>query len=417
MLSFAVPIVSVKGGDAPPLPTAMTVAQLVAAALRDNAQLKALRAAGEAMREAPAQERALPNPMFTFSGMDTARRFPGTDERRYQLEQAFPWPGKRGLRARMAAQEAERMRLEYEAMRREVVMGVKESAYELGGVRQSLAIAREEERVLGQMVEVVRTKYATGEVSRQDVARAQAEVPMLRARMAELEAKEATLTARLNQLLNRSAGTPLTLVPEPPPPPAGPGLDALLEAADAHRPEVRAARAQAERSALRRAFMRREYFPDVTVGVEYRELPDADDMGMFMVGVDLPLWLSRNAAGVREAARQLEASRAEVEAARRAAEFDAREAWFGLQAARRVLDLYEKELVPRAQQRFQANEAGYRVGKVDFMNLLESERFLLNARLMRAMAEAKVGMQVARLDRAVGAEPGGATTQAGEVTP
>jgi hypothetical protein len=40
------------------------------------------------------------------------------------------------------------------------------------------------------------------------------------------------------------------------------------------------------------------------------------------------------------------------------------------------------------------------------MDLLESERFLLDARLMRAMAEGDVGMQGARLDWACGADPG-----------
>ena len=38
----------------------------------------------------------------------------------------------------------------------------------------------------------------------------------------------------------------------------------------------------------------------------------------------------------------------------------------------------------------------------DFMDLLESERFLLSARLMHAMAEADAGMQRARLDWALG---------------
>jgi hypothetical protein len=39
---------------------------------------------------------------------------------------------------------------------------------------------------------------------------------------------------------------------------------------------------------------------------------------------------------------------------------------------------------------------------VDFMDLLESERFLLGAKMMAAMAEGAVGMQAARLERAAG---------------
>jgi len=42
-----------------------------------------------------------------------------------------------------------------------------------------------------------------------------------------------------------------------------------------------------------------------------------------------------------------------------------------------------------------------RTGKVDFLDLLESQRFLLNARVMAAMAEGNVGMELGRLERAV----------------
>jgi cobalt-zinc-cadmium efflux system outer membrane protein len=66
--------------------------------------------------------------------------------------------------------------------------------------------------------------------------------------------------------------------------------------------------------------------------------------------------------------------------------------------------LYKTALVPQAEARFNASEAGYRTGKVDFLDLLESERFLLNARVMTVMAEGNVGMQLARLERAVGTD-------------
>ena len=85
---------------------------------------------------------------------------------------------------------------------------------------------------------------------------------------------------------------------------------------------------------------------------------------------------------------------------------------FKLQTARRTLELYRTELIPQAEARFGASEAGYRSGKVDFMDLLESERFLLGAKMMVAMTEGTVGMQSARLERAIGGEvKNGATAE------
>jgi hypothetical protein len=46
------------------------------------------------------------------------------------------------------------------------------------------------------------------------------------------------------------------------------------------------------------------------------------------------------------------------------------------------------------------------------MDLLESERFLLDARVMAVMAGADVGMQSARLERAVGMDLPGAANGA-----
>ena len=381
----------------------MTVGLLVDMALQDNPTLAAMRADWAAMREMSAQDEALPNPMVTYKGMDTADNFPGADEQRYEAQQTFPWPGKRGLKGRIAERDAEKSRLEYEAMRLETVMKVKESYYELCAIKNSIAILQAEEAVLKQMAQVAETKYAAGEVNQQDAVKAQAEVPMLQGKLLELQAREAALFARLNMLINRSATDSLELRIEPPPRVPEGGMEPLLAAAQTNRPEIKASQAMVERGEAQRALMRKEYLPDLTVGFEYRQLSGtAEDMAMFMVGMDLPVWRGRNAAGVREAERRIASSRAAVEAAQREAQYDVRESWFRLRNAEQTLDLYEKELIPQAELRFQASEAGYRAGRVDFMDLLESERFLLNARLMRAMAEGDVGMQSARLERAVG---------------
>ena len=381
----------------------MTVEQLVDMALQENPTLASMRAEWGAMREMSAQGEALPNPMVAYKGMDTTGNFPGTDEQRYEAQQTFPWPGKRGLKGRLAEKDAEKTRLEYEAMRRETVMRVKESYYELCATRESIAVVQAEEAVLRQMVQVVETKYSTGEVNQQDVAKAQAEIPMLQGKLLELQARESILLARLNLLINRSATDPLELRIEPPPRVPVGEVEPLVAEAQTNRPEIKASQVLVERGEAQRALMRKEYLPDLAVGVEYRQLSGtAEDMAMFMVGMDLPIWRGKNAAGVREAERRIASGRAAVEAAQREAQFDVREGWFRLRNAQQTLDLYEKELVPQAELRFQASEAGYRAGRVDFMDLLESERFLLNARLMRAMAEGEVGMQNARLERAIG---------------
>lgn len=390
----------------PVAPTNFTLAAAVDLALRENPELREMRARWEAMRERRAQAHALPNPMLSYGAMGPHNdyNFPDTEEKRLGLEQAFPWFGKRALRGQIAEKDAEAMQGEYEAMRREVAMMVKESYFDLYALEQVLVITRAQEDVLKRMEQTTQTKYAAGSVGQQDVIKAQAEITMLRQRMIDLEQQGNVSRARLNRLLNRPAdsvfGKPVT----PPPDAAAQDLQSLIERAERRRPEIAMKRARAEQADLERRLMTKEYFPDVKLGVESRSFKEGDDMVMAMVSIELPLWWGKNRAGVREAERMIEARAAGVDAARRETVYDVQDAYYKLTTARRTLELYRQALLPQAEARFAASEAGYRVGKVDFLDLLESERFLLDVRVMAAMTEGNLGMQSARLERAVGEE-------------
>ena len=98
------------------------------------------------------------------------------------------------------------------------------------------------------------------------------------------------------------------------------------------------------------------------------------------------------------------ASLAARQATERQIALDVQDASFKLLTAQRTLELYKTELMPQAEARFNASEAAYRTGQTDFTDLLESQRFLLSTRIMAAMAEGDLGMQSARLERAVGRE-------------
>jgi outer membrane protein, heavy metal efflux system len=382
----------------------LTLSATVEMAVLNNADLKSLRAKWEAMQQRPAQEGALPNPMFTYSGMDMASggTWPNTGEKRFMLEQEFPWFGKRSLREGIAVKDAEAMRGELETMTREVVMMVKESYYDLYAVQRVIAITRDEDEVIRRMEKVAETMYATGDRSQVDVLKAQTEITMLKQKLLESQSQESALKAKLNMLLNRRADSPMGIAVTPPQTGFNGSLDALFAVAATNRPEVKAAQAQVERYELEKKLMAKESAPDYKLGLEYRDIAASDNMIMFTISVDLPLWRSKYRAGVMEAEKMRASSQAAREAAERQSAFDVQDAGFKLQTARGQLELLRTELIPQAEARFNASETGYRTGKVDFMDLLESERFLLGAKMMAAMAEGTVGMQAARLERAIG---------------
>jgi cobalt-zinc-cadmium efflux system outer membrane protein len=392
----------------PSVATNLTIRAAVALAVSENAELKSRHAKWEGMLERPLQAGTLPNPMFTYSYGDAfgdgGSNMPSAVEQRFMVQQDFPWFGKRRLRAELARKDAEIMRRELETTTLDVVMMVKESYFSLYAVQQAIAITREEDGIIRRMEKVAETMYATGERAQVDVLKAQAEITMLKQKLLELQSQENTLQAKLNTLLNRRADAPLRLAAAVPETGSNSTAEVLFALASANRPEIRAAQAQVERSELERRLMAKEFLPDYRLGFEYRNIEAGNDMFMVTVGVDLPIWRSKYRAGVRESEKMRVSSQAAREAAERQSAFDVQDAAFKLQTARRTLELYRKELFPQAVARFNASEAGYQTGKVDFMDFLESQRFLLSIRIMAAMAEGDVGMQFARLERAVGAD-------------
>ena len=376
----------------------LTLDSLVETARHDNAALRAARAKAAAMSERPAQEKALPNPMFKYGAMDSTARGNLADagEKRFMVEQPFPWFGKRDLRRKIAGQDAAAMQQDLAMLEREVVMQVKETYYDLYAVQHVNQIVRAEEKLLREILTAAENQSATGQRSQQDVIKAAAEITMLQQKLVEQEQQEATLKARLNLLLNRNPADPLGLAVIAPP------RRSIGTSTSSERPEIRAAKIDLERSQLQRQLMHKEFFTDYRVGAEYRNFHAGDDMIMLTFSFDLPIWQGKYKAGVREADKMVESSAATLDAVRQQSAFESADAQYKLRAAQRSLDLYEQTLIPQAESRFKASDASYRTGKGDFMDLLESERFLLNARTMAAMAEGNLGMQQARLERTAG---------------
>jgi outer membrane protein TolC len=380
--------------------------EVVDTALRANAQLRSLYAQYEAMQQRPAQQRTMPNPMLLYGGMDMVKQgtWPNTNEKRFMVSQEFPWFGKLGLRSEVATREVEAMQREYEGMAREVIMMVKESYFDLYAVQRSLAITQAEASVLEQMERIAEARYTVGEAAQQDVLKAQAEISMLQQRLYELEQEEVVAKAKLNLLLDRRADSPLGFAVTEPQREFEVESEELFSLAESMRPEIKKAQAEIQRNEAERDLMKKEFFPDYRLGLEYRSFGGGEDMVMFTIGFDLPIWRTKYHAAVRESEKMIESSQAGLEAIKRQTGFDVQDAYFRLLTARRTLELYTTALVPQAEARFEASEAGYRTGKADFLDLLESERFLLNVRVMAIMAEGNIGMQLSRLERAVGTD-------------
>jgi outer membrane protein TolC len=176
-------------------------------------------------------------------------------------------------------------------------------------------------------------------------------------------------------------------------------------------PSLAAARHDAASRRHAIALARKSDRPDITLGVEYARggsgrmaMGDGggEDMAMAMVSFSLPIWRDKVNAGIREAfALHGQATRLLADQTY-AMESAMMRSLYGYRDSGRKLDLYGATLLPKARQSLAALEAGYRVDKAAFSDVLDAQRTLLEFELAHERAAADRLVAAARIWTIVG---------------
>ncbi|MCK6550452.1 TolC family protein, partial [Myxococcota bacterium] len=188
--------------------------------------------------------------------------------------------------------------------------------------------------------------------------------------------------------------------------PALPSLDALEADLDRRRPEVQqAARAVRRSEATLEGAEASATWPSFMVGAEYMWMPMAHEVNHgwgAMVSINLP-WLSgRRGDELEEATEALAADKKALEAAATRSRFELYDALRRLDAAKRSLEMIEKELLPQARESFEATRASFAAGAVDAIGVLDALRTYLEIRIEEIRSRATLVTAVADVERAAG---------------
>jgi len=343
---------------------------------------------------------SLPDPRLQYSYYVSPEALKGRQQ--FTLEQEFPFFGKRGLRRDVSASDA---RIEVHAAHAtalDVDLEVKSAFYQYVGLTETAHVLDSETDLLHRMREVAQVRYEAGTSEQQELLKIELSISRL-ADEATINSRDiASARALLNELIGRTASSPLT-DPEWSMPDVS-AIDALAmpDSARARRPEVAAAREQLLRAQTSQRLAKKEYIPDFMLGVDYEFGAGEDAWWKLMAGVNVPIWLGKRRAMVRDAEAMREGAEYEVQAATLRTDREVEDAAARARAARDRFDRFKTAIIPQAEAAFASSEAGYRTGRVGFLDYLDSERTLLETRRDYAMVMAELGMQMAALERAVG---------------
>ena len=345
-------------------------------------EIKAARERWEAAKAVVPQVQTLPDPRLQFG----YQRMPMTDPLQgamYGFGQEIPFPGKLRLKGEVAQSDVDRLEQEFHATRLRLIASLKEAYFNLHYVHKSIEIVEKNKVLLMQFEKTAKARYSVGQAAQQDVFRAQVEISRVLDRLAVLDQQKESLHAGINRLVNRPPSGPLgtpeeihtTILTIP--------LQELSQRADEFSPALLATAKSIDRSERSVSLAKRQYYPDFDVTALGLRNDRINDNGyQVMVGIKIPLFYeTKQKQGVREALAGLEGAREDFSAARQDVLFQVKDGFVQAQRAERLITILRDAIIPQATLGLQAAQAGYAVGKVDFLTLLNSLLILQDSQL------------------------------------
>ena len=358
------------------------------------------------------QARALPDPRFNYAYfVEQVETRVGPQRQRFGISQTFPWFGKLRLRGSKSGEAAIAAQMEYEQRKLKLYAEVKDAYFELGYLRRAIDLTEENIELIKHLESAAQARFRTGsDVT--GVVKAQVELGKLEDKLRALQELRDPLSARLNAALNRDSTAPVAWPSEPDPTRVALDEAVMVEQIIAANPELSALDAKVRESELGVKLARKKFFPDLTLGIDYVETQDARLSGvagsgkdpiMIMGSVQMPLWLGKHKAGLREAEARLSAANKQREEREGLLLADLKMALYRYHDAERKISLFGDTLDPLARNSLDVAEQAYRSGRADFLELIDAQRLLLDVQLSYHRSIADREQQLAQIERMVGA--------------
>lgn len=374
----------------PVLTTNATLPDVVLFAVRNQPQVAAAYADWAASVENITIARSLPDPKLTFE-LDIAdilkAIMPG-------IMAEIPGPGKLRARAAVASAESRAKYSRFESAALQTAFAVQKSFYPLHFLDEKLNVNRQSLALLASLETLARAQNEVGRGTLQDVLRAQIEQEKLKTETENLEDSRHVLLAQYKAALGLSADRP-----DPPVPAkvefteAQASDEELFAAALKQNPRLQELAAEIKVAEASIRVAQKDKIPDFTAGgrVDVKANPIIWNPQLSMT---LPIWRDKLAAELAAAQAGKRAAEARLSAEQISLAVDFAEQTYLIREADRELTLLHERLLPRARQSLEVARAAYRSGRVDFLNVIDSEQTLLNFQLDEIAA--KTQREIAR---------------------
>jgi outer membrane protein TolC len=347
-------------------------------------------------------QRSRPDPKLTFeayiAGTITSI-MPG-------LMTDIPGPGKLAARASVAAAESEGKYFTFKASMLQTAFGVKKAYYQLHFLEEKIHVNQQTLQLLDGLEQIAGAQNETGKGTLQDVLKTQIEADKLASEIANLEHSRHSLLAQFKAALG--------MTPNEPTPPVPSGFvstelnltdEEVFAKALAQNLQLKGMEAEIRQAEASIRLARKDRVPDFSAGGEV-DVKAAPVIWNPQLSMTLPIWRDKIAAEIAEAQENKRAAEARLTAAQISLAVDFAEDSHIYHEATRNLSVLDEQLVPRATQSLAVTRAEYLSGRLEFLDVIDAERVLLDLQLERVEAQMQREISLAELSLIIsGATP------------
>lgn len=340
----------------------------------------------------------LPNPTLEWGVGEIDRAGAGYDsaESEIALSQVIELGGKRARRKQVAELGSGLARQDYLVARLAVRFETERRFYALLAAQRRLALNASALDTAQKTAKAVVERVEAGKERPLQASKAEADLEIARLRSEKAETELESARARLTAMwggrgadFKSPQGSLTDGVARPP------EIDALRDLLQGNPLLLRQEKVIQRAEAVLRSEKARR-IPDMEISAGYERFEeDGTDSYAFGIGMPLPIF-DRNGGNIDAAYHELLAERAEARSLKSQLAAELAETHGNLSAAYRRVETFEQKVVPATEEAYESSRVGYSQGKLGFLDMLDAQRSLCEARA--ALADALENFHQARID-------------------
>jgi len=373
----------------------LTLKAALELALGANPDLSAAGRELDAVEATITQARVRPNPQISTLIEDTQR---STRTTTLQLNQPIELGGKRAARIEAAERGRDAASADLDAKRAEIRAAVMTAFFDVLTAQERLRLVQSSVQLAQRATIAASRRVTAGKVS--PVEETKARVAEAGVRVESFQATSELSTARkrlaatwgnLSPRFERAEGQVETL-------PALGELNTRL----ANAPSLLRARLEVNRRQALAQVERTRRIPDVTVSLGTKHNEELGrNQAIFGISIPIPVF-DRNQGNLLEALRRTDKARDELIATEVRLGGELAQAHERLNAARQEVDALQNDILPGAQSAYDAATKGFELGKFSFLEVLDAQRTLLQAKSQYLRTLTEGHRAAAEIERVLG---------------